>query len=598
MTLSTYVINELASIKQSPKYKRYDAVHKLKAAAESAPCKQDSYSLNILSGVLSMCYNTKEHQFSPMMVLYIEKKRSFAIEDIPQEDIALLEDAANNTENIYMRTRFLHVAWVLSNNPQYGQEAVKGYLEIFEDSFNPTEWVECNDAIQSAFHIATILGKKSDSLKRVRTAINNKLKEMNGHDPLFLSIALLELVIKSASETELESYLLFAENLSNKNLTTANLNTNLADKTFEIQEQILKRLKKEDDIKIATEVYANYYESLAETFTQEGENLRAVIMLKKACHLYSKVNRDKLLELRNKLEKLQKLSLKEMHHFKYEINAKPIYKSIEKLFNGLSLPDSIIQLGRLATIHNIEELKKDVIRKQSNSFFTSMFSNSMLNEKGQTVQELAPLSATIESTDPEVLHKHMVKRASEHRSLSNPIVLNYAFSFFKKSEEFSKDSLNFLVDDNAIIPDNRAEIIKDGLYLGLSGNLYAAMHILLPQTENIFRNLVKNCGDTITFLKEDGTETYKPLSALLKSEKLKECYDENIIFTFQSIMDDPIGENLRNLNAHGVLEPEKGNGSSALYFLCLVIRLLSMYSPNAFTIVKKLAEKDSCTETE
>jgi len=54
------------------------------------------------------------------------------------------------------------------------------------------------------------------------------------------------------------------------------------------------------------------------------------------------------------------------------------------------------------------------------------------------------------------------------------------------------------------------------------------MHILLPQVENIFRNLVKNCGDTITFLKEDGTETYKNLSVLLKSEKLRECYDENI----------------------------------------------------------------------
>ena len=421
---------------------------------------------------------------------------------------------------------------------------------------------------------------------------------MNGHDPLFLSIALLELVIKSASETDLESYLGFAENLSKKNLTIDNLNTNLADETFVIQEQILKRLKKDDEIKIATEVYADYYESLAEKSTQENDNLRAVIMLKKACHLYSKVNRDKLLESRNKLEELQKLALKEMHHFEYEIDAEPIYKTIEKLFKGLSLAESIIQLGRLATIHNVEELKKDVIEKRSKSFFSSMFSSSMLNEKGQTVQELAPLGTTIESTDPEVLHKHMVKHASEHRNLSNPIVLNYAFSFFKESGEFSKDSLTFLVDDNAIIPDNRAEIIKDGLYLGLSGNFYAAMHILLPQTENIFRNLVRNCGDTVTFLKEDGTETYKPLSTLLKSEKLKECYDENIIFTFQSIMDDPIGENLRNLNAHGVLEPERGNGSSALYFLCLVIRLLSMYSPNAFTIVKKLAEKDSCTETE
>ncbi len=321
-------------------------------------------------------------------------------------------------------------------------------------------------------------------------------------------------------------------------------------------------------------------------------------MIKEACNLYSKVNRDKLLELRSRLEEVQKLSLTEMHHFKYEINAEPIYKSIVKLFNGLSLPESIIQLGRVATIHNIEDLKKDVIENQSKSILSSLFRSSMLNDKGQTVQKLAPLGTTAESTDPEVLYKHMVKLASERRNLSTSIALNYALYFFKKSGDFSKESLNFLVDDNAIIPENRAEIIKDGLYLGLSGNLYAAMHILLPQTENIFRNLVKNCGDTTTFLKEDGTETYKPLSALLKSEKLKECYDENIIFTFQSIMDEPIGENLRNLNAHGGLEPEKGNGSSALYFLCLVIRLLSMYAPNALPIIIKLAEKNSCTETE
>ena len=390
MKLSEYIITELASIKQSSEYDHYDVSQKLKEASKNTTCEQDSYILNLLSGVLSMCYHIKEHKFHPMVVLYAEGKRSFAIEDIQQEDIALLEDAANNTENIYMRTRFLHVAWVLSNNPQYGQESVNGYLEIFEDSFDPTEWVDCNDAIQSAFHIATILGKKSDSLKRVRTAINNKLKEMNGHDPLFLSITLLELVIKSASESELKSYLSFVENLSKKNLTTTNLNINLADETFTIQEQILKRLKKDDDIKIATEVYANYYESLAKVFAKEGEHLKAVIMIKKACNLYSKVNRDKLLKLRIRLEELQKNALNDMHIFKHKIDAEPIYKSIEKLFSGLSLNESIIQLGQVATIQNIEDLKKDVIEKQSKSIFSSMFKSSMLNEKGQTIQELAP----------------------------------------------------------------------------------------------------------------------------------------------------------------------------------------------------------------
>lgn len=99
------------------------------------------------------------------------------------------------------------------------------------------------------------------------------------------------------------------------------------------------------------------------------------------------------------------------------------------------------------------------------------------------------------------------------------------------------------------------------------------------------------CGDTVTFLKEDGHEEYKPLSALFKSEKLLECYDENVIFTFQSIMDEPAGENLRNLNGHGLLESAEGNGAGALCFVSLLIMLLSIYGNQSRDIRMKHVKK-------
>ena len=181
---------------------------------------------------------------------------------------------------------------------------------------------------------------------------------------------------------------------------------------------------------------------------------------------------------------------------------------------------------------------------------------------------------------------------SKRQSISGSVILGIAFDFVQKTGPFPEDIFDFLVNNNAIIPEGREDIIREGLNLSLTGKLYAGMHILLPQTENIFRNLVKMCGDTVTFLKEDGTEEYKPLSQLFKSEKLRDCYSEDIIFTFQSVMDEPIGENLRNLNAHGVLEPQKGNGDAALYFLCLLIKLLAMYSVDARPILKSLVERD------
>lgn len=279
-----------------------------------------------------------------------------------------------------------------------------------------------------------------------------------------------------------------------------------------------------------------------------------------------------------------------------KFNAEPTYNAVQQLFEGLSLQEAIVQLGRISKIYQVDEVKKQIFKKKTEFIFSSLFTSCMLNEKGQAIQELPPLNEV--DSNPELLHKHMVHYVSEQRSIVDSLVLRFAFGFFQRLGPLSENDVEFLVNDNIIVPDGRASIIKEGLYWGLSGKLYAAMHILLPQTEHIFRNLVKMCGDTVTFLKEDGTEEYKPLSQLFKSEKLHECYDEDIIFTFQSIMDEPLGENLRNLNAHGILEPKKGDSMVALCFLSLLIKLLVMYSANAQPILKALAERDSLKASE
>lgn len=127
--------------------------------------------------------------------------------------------------------------------------------------------------------------------------------------------------------------------------------------------------------------------------------------------------------------------------------------------------------------------------------------------------------------------------------------------------------------------------------MGLNNELYAAMHILLPQTENIIRNLAKMCGDTITYLKEDGTEEFKPLSQLLNAENLRESYDENVLFTLETLLDERGGPNLRNENAHGILSPAKGSSGAALCFLSLLIRFLSLYSHESAEVLRKLLQR-------
>ena len=593
MELSQYVIDAISAISGSGARHNFAAVRALREASELTEDYADAHALELAGGVLSMSYSVDKHEFTPFAVF--EGKRTFAMEDIQPKDAELVEKIIVITENNWARTRFAHVVWLLTGNYKYGQLAVTGYLQQFEDTFDPEHWLDCDHAMQCAFYIASKLGKKADSFRETRSTINKKLSAMDGTDPLFLSLSLLALVIKDATQKEMERYLPIVTKLASKNICVENANIQLADQTFAVQESLLKRLKQPDAIKTATLNYASYYESYANSLAENKEYHRAVIMLKQACTLYNAVDREKLSELRSKLEDFQKLALGQMQSIPFTINTESTYKLVEQCFNELTIEEAVVQIARFARIYRIDDVKQQVCKKQREYFLSSMFSSSMLNEEGQTVKDLPPLSEVDFDENTDALFQHMVRYVSEQRGMIDSITLGYAFRFLRQIGNIEEGSLDFLVSDNAIIPENRREIVREGLYLGLMGKLYTAMHVLLPQTENIFRNLVKICGDTVTYLKDDGTESYKPLSALLGSEKLGECYSEDIIFTFRSIMDEPIGENLRNLNAHGLLEPQKGNSMSAVCFLCLLIKLLVMYSPKAQPILKKLTERDSQT---
>ena len=591
MEFSQYVLDVIASINYMEKDHDTSFVALVRKASDEAPSELDSHILSVIAGSSTMRYTEKEKSFGPF-VIWNDGSRSFAPEDLNGNDLDILCGVVQITGSSYLRTKFSHIIWSINKDNRYGEIAVTGYLDGFQTHFNPDNWVECYEQIRSAYHIASAMGNKSESFKKTRAAINHKLTQMNGADPLFLSLKLLGLMIEGAPKEDLLMYDAIINIIAERNLCAINQNTNLADTTFSVLEKLYRRMRKEDELKVVKSRYANYYEAQAKSLAQKNEYFRAVIMLKKACTLFSSINQEKLLNLRLLLEDWQKKTIQEMHAHKFELDLKPIYEAVEQMFEGLSLTEAIVQFGRVAKIYHVDDVRKELLENQEKYVFTSMFGSSLLNAQGQSVQELPSIRVATDSGDSNAVKKHMVRYVAEQRRLVDTIPVRVAYQFLHRYGPMTEDALDFLVRDNAIIPENRADIIKQGICMGINGNLYAAMHILLPQTENIFRNLVKMCGDTVTFLKEDGTEEYKPLSSLLKSEKLRECYEEDLIFAFQSVLDEPAGENLRNLNGHGLLEPEVGNSSISLYFLSLLIFWLSLYGTEARSIRLELAKRE------
>ncbi len=584
MDFSQYVLNAIASIDYLEKDRDYNAQSLIKGATEKAEDGQDSHVLDVIAGSMSMIYKSEDQVFAHLYEF--EGNRSFGPEDLSETDLDILRRVIQVTKSSWLQTRCAHIVWTIKKEPQFGQQAALGYLAAFQKCFNPEHWTACYENIRAGYQIAFMMGKSSDTFKQIYSAILQRLIEMNGTDPWFLSLKLLKLVHKVLAKEELLKYSGIAEILFHKNTDHQNDNTHLADASFDVLESIYKRMHREIDIQTAKEQYAKYYEARARNLSTKKDYFRAVDLMKKACLLYADVNRETAIELRLEMEQWQKLMLKELHPITTKINVQDISEAVDKMFDGLTLPEAIVQFGRTARIHKVDEVKQQLFAEQ---FFSTMFGSVLLNDQGQSVQQLPPISAADEDSDN--FRKHMVRHVAERRRMFDVIPVQMAFQHLRKFGSISEDALDFLVQDNAIIPENRAEIIRDGLCLALNGKLYTAMHILQPQTEHIFRHLVKMCEDTVTFLQKDGTEDYRPLSSLFKSEKLLECYDENVIFTFQSIMDNPAGENFRNLNAHGLLEPSAGNSSCALYFVSLLIMLLSMYGKHVRNIQMELAKK-------
>lgn len=162
-----------------------------------------------------------------------------------------------------------------------------------------------------------------------------------------------------------------------------------------------------------------------------------------------------------------------------------------------------------------------------------------------------------------------------------------AFLFY--TFNFIACSLDFIVNNNAIIPNGRERIFRTGIYLGIKGNYYEALHILAPQVENLFRHIAEACGDVVIGYK-NGIQQAHVLGSIFEMDNLKMCYDENILFTFQGLMEKKEGSNIRNIIAHGLMG-EQEISFSCIYFICAVYKLLYYNSRNALKCFVELKDE-------
>lgn len=322
---------------------------------------------------------------------------------------------------------------------------------------------------------------------------------------------------------------------------------------------------------------AEYFVNFAEDLLSNSASriLQAEQFFLKAIDLYR--NNGEPLKAKNvhkRLVELQKDKPKFMHTFKQSFDASKIIENVAQNMDGLSFEECIIRLTQMVSFYKKNDFKQKVLEDIKSYPFLNMFPKSSINSSGQTIFNLPPLDMSDPEKDESILDLHIHNKMYEYQNIAGNIYLCFALSYIKENFDIDNQNLEFLASDNFIIPEGRENIFLSAIHMALNGDCYEALHILAPQTENIFRNIAKEVGGLTVTLESDGTSKEKVLTSIFDLPELVDCYDNDILFLFKGLLNEQPGANVRNNIAHGIISPQAANSGVSLYFICAVIKLL------------------------
>ncbi|WP_323144850.1 DUF4209 domain-containing protein [Massilia phyllosphaerae] len=125
-----------------------------------------------------------------------------------------------------------------------------------------------------------------------------------------------------------------------------------------------------------------------------------------------------------------------------------------------------------------------------------------------------------------------------------------------------------------VVPRDRVDVVAKGLHAGYCGDYVQAIHILIPQFENMVRVALRDAGAHTTTHDVNGLDMEVGLSNLVERPQMIKVFGDNLTFTVRAIMCEQEGPNLRNAVAHGIADDSLCSGVYGVYAWWLILRLV------------------------
>lgn len=400
----------------------------------------------------------------------------------------------------------------------------------------------------------------------------------------FISLRIMELFAEQRN-SNVSSFLPVLDDMISSNSD----NVLMVEQVYKLKTYCLNKLKDKEGATSSNLSLAQYYVDFAEKNVKDNIHnaMRAASFFQKAVFLYRNNGApDQAEKTHKRLVEIQKEIPKNMVSISTELDIKGILDNIKVNMEGLTFEESIIRLTQMIVFDHRESIKSRVIKELKEFPLTHLFGKNLINSGGQTILTLPPLDIRNPEKDPKLLELYMYQNALKKQQIVGDIWVKNTLRLIKDRFMIENSMIDFLIKDNPIIPEGRESIFQKAICMFLRGEFYEAIHILAPQTENLFRNIATEVGGLTVTLENDGSSMEKVLSSIFSLPEMLDSYDNDILFTFRGLLNEQAGANIRNEVAHGIIEEAACSSGVCLYFGAAVIKLLTYTSTSCYKIFK------------
>jgi len=544
--------------------------------------------------------------FQPVMV--VDGKRSSLPEDFQDSDIGLLAQISEEINHPWLQARLADLVWLLRHprSPKHALIAIDAYRAL---PLDVNTWISGGkECWERAISLARMLGAGAgERLQEIEASISDAFHATQEGDG-FLAVWLSDLLF----DYRLGQDQMIA--ISDKLQALARILDDRGDlhRSREHFAAAARWFKRGGDGTKAAEMAvcvaeAWVKEAVAQMSSERPSNLVAASFYESAIQAYRTVPRaergrfkveERLAELHREMSEAGARARGEMGVITSPpIDLTEMVKNARRSVSGKDATKALLALANIYPGFQVERLRTQAEEMLKEFPIQAIFPATHVSRDGRVIAKRPGMESGGEGYEATVWAE-MIKNYGIELCVAVQGGIWPALDVVVLEHRLREGDFISLARRSPIVPAGRERLFGKALFAGYERDLAGALHVLVPQIEHMIRTHLKAAGVKTTTLDKAGIENESGLSTLMDLPEVAKIFGGDIAFEIRALFCDPLGQNLRNELAHGLLDDDDCQSPYVVYAWWLGLRLVFITFWNALRRAPAPRNEGDLTETD